>query len=248
MRISGLALLLAFFILGFDQSVNAQFVEERSIDTLNMAEREDQKMMIKVYDADTKKPVESDVIIKGINARKPIVYKAVTDTSVIIKHYRRYSVSVVQKGYMYYAHKFWPDEDEVHQENVALQPLEVGASTTIEDIVFMGDEVVMHSKSSFALNELVNFMKLNEDAKILITGHANGPKNDKGRSEKSPAFYRKASEQRAEAVRDYLINHGIQADRLATEGKGNSEMIFPDPKTDWETQMNRRVEIEIIGL
>lgn len=248
MRISGLALLFAIFILGFSQSSKAQFVEERSIDTLNMAEREDQKMMIKIYDADTKKPIASDVIVKGINARKPIVYKAVTDTSIIIKHYRRYSVSVVQKGYMYYAHKFWPDEDEIHKENIALQPLEVGASATIEDIVFMGDEVVMHSKSSFALNELVSFMKLNEEAKILIIGHANGPKNDKGKSEKAPAFYRKASEQRAEAVRDYLINHGIQADRLATEGKGNSEMIYPDPKTDWETQMNRRVEIEIIGL
>ena len=248
MRISGLALLLALFTLGFSNASKAQFVEERSIDTLNMAEREDQQMVIKVYDAATKKPVPSDVIVKGINARKPLVFKAVEDTSVTIKHYRRYSVSVVQKGYMYYAHKFWPDEDEVHQENVALQPLEVGATTTIEDIVFMGDEVVMHSKSSFALNELVSFMKLNEDAKILIIGHANGPKNDKGKSEKSPAFYRKASEQRAEAVRDYLINHGIQADRLATEGKGNTEMIYPDPKTDWETQMNRRIEIEIIGL
>ena len=248
MRISGLTLLLTLFVLGFSQGAHAQFEEERAIDTLNMAEREDQKMVIKVYDAETKKPIASDVIIKGVNSRKPVVFKAVNDTSLTIKHYRRYSVSVVQKGYMYYAHKFWPDEDEVHQENVALKPLEVGASTTVEDIVFMGDEVVMHSKSSFALNELVSFMKLNEDAKILIIGHANGPKNEKGKSEKSPAFYRKASEQRAEAVRDYLINHGVKADRLATEGKGNTEMIYPDPKTDWETQMNRRIEIEIIGL
>jgi hypothetical protein len=82
MRISGLALLLALFTLGFSNASKAQFVEERSIDTLNMAEREDQQMVIKVYDAATKKPVPSDVIVKGINARKPLVFKAVEDTSV----------------------------------------------------------------------------------------------------------------------------------------------------------------------
>jgi outer membrane protein OmpA-like peptidoglycan-associated protein len=87
-------------------------------------------------------------------------------------------------------------------------------------------------------------MTLNPYVKIKIIGHANGPDTEK----KPNSYYRKFSEKRAEAVRDYLIQHGVLPERLATKGAGNSEMIFPNPTTDWETQANRRIEIEIIGL
>jgi outer membrane protein OmpA-like peptidoglycan-associated protein len=49
-------------------------------------------------------------------------------------------------------------------------------------------------------------------------------------------------------VRDYLIQRGIEPERLATKGAGNTQMIYPDPQTEWETQANRRIEIEVIGL
>jgi outer membrane protein OmpA-like peptidoglycan-associated protein len=225
----------------------AQFVEEKKIDTTGInRDVENQQMLIKILDASSKKNFRADVVLKGMNPRKPIILPQVQDTILFIKNYRRYTVSVVTQGYMYFAHKFWPDEADTHNETIELAPLEVGLKTTVEDIIFPGDEITLHPKSNFALDELVSFMKKNPNVKIKIIGHANGPKDQKGT--RSAGFYRKVTEQRAQSVRDYLIRKGIQADRLATEGKGNSEMLYANPSTDWQTQMNRRIEIEVIGL
>jgi OOP family OmpA-OmpF porin len=76
-------------------------------------------------------------------------------------------------------------------------------------------------------------------------GHANGPI---GPDQKPERFYRQHSEKRAEAVKDYLIQHGIAEDRLTTEGMGNKAMIYPDPQAEWQLEINRRIEIEVVGL
>ncbi|MFM7770856.1 MAG: OmpA family protein, partial [Bacteroidota bacterium] len=201
-------------------SVNGQFIEEKKIDTTGInRDIENQQMIIKIVDAGTKKKIRTNVILKGMNPRKPEVLEQIQDTIIFIRNYRRYTVSVVAEGYMYFAHKFWPDEAETHNETIELEPLDVGLKTVIEDIIFPGDEVTLSSKSNFALEELVSFLKKNPDVKIKITGHANGPKDQKGT--RNPGFYRKVTEQRAQSVRDYLIRKGINAERLATEGKGN---------------------------
>jgi outer membrane protein OmpA-like peptidoglycan-associated protein len=216
----------------------------QTVDSTANAEVEEQIMLISVWDSKTKVPLKSDVIIKGLNARKPVVLPHITDTIIQFKSYRQYTISVVSKGYMYFAHKFWPDESASHNEKILLQPLGVGLKTSIEDIYFLGDQTDIYHKSTPALEELLEFMTLNPYVKIKIIGHANGPDTEK----KPNSYYRKFSEKRAEAVRDYLIQHGVLPERLATKGAGNSEMIFPNPTTDWETQANRRIEIEVIGL
>lgn len=238
---TGLTFFLALFLLA--SRMHGQFVQEKAIDSTKL-EFEDQRMIIKVLDAVNANQTQADVVIKGLNPRKPVVLKGISDTTLILKSYRLYTVSVVKKGYMYFAHKFWPAEKEVHEEQVKLIPLAAGLKTSIEDITFLGDQTEIYYKSLPALEELVNFLKVNESVKIRIIGHANGPNTLK----RGPAFYKKASEKRAEAVRDYLIEHDIEAGRLVTSGAGNTEMMYPDPKTDWETQANRRIEIEIIGL
>lgn len=237
-----IALTAAFLTVGI--ATQAQFVTEKSADSTGNAEIEEQVMIITVFDAAVKQMVPADVSIKGLNPRKTVVFKNLTDTVFSFKNYRLYTISVVKKGYMYYAHKFWPAEAASHVEKINLEPLRIGLKTDIEDITFLGDQTDIYHKSTPALEELLQFLTLNENVKIRIIGHANGPESEK----KGSGFYKKGSEKRAEAVRDYLIQHGIAADRLATRGAGNTEMIYPDPQTDWETQANRRIQIEVIGL
>ncbi|MEM9930964.1 MAG: OmpA family protein [Bacteroidota bacterium] len=52
------------------------------------------------------------------------------------------------------------------------------------------------------------------------------------------------SENRANAVRDYLLNKGIAADCLAARGYGESEPVA-DNKTSEGRAKNRRVEIRV---
>lgn len=241
-RILSRIFVIAVFFSLFN-STEAQFVQEKAIDSTRV-EFEDQKMIIKVLDGVTKTPTSADVVIKGLNPRKPVTLRSVSDTTLILKSYRLYTVSVVKPGYMYFAHKFWPEESQMHEEWVVLKPLSVGLKTDVDDITFLGDQTEIYFKSTPALEELIEFMNVNPNVKIRIIGHVNGPESEK----RSDSFYKKASEKRAEAVRDYLIQHNIDPTRLATKGAGNTEMRFPNPQTDWETQANRRVEIEVIGL
>jgi outer membrane protein OmpA-like peptidoglycan-associated protein len=212
--------------------------------TAPVQEIDNQIMSITVRNGKTNQPVPVDLVIKGLNQRKPVIFKNLTDTAFTFRTYRLYTISANKVGYMYYAHKFWPAEAALHEERVVMRPLEVGLRTDIEDITFLGDQTEVYHKSVPALEELLEFMKLNPTVKIRIIGHANGPASEK----KAASFYKKGSEKRAEAVRDYLIQHGIAADRLATKGAGNAQMIYKEPQTDWQTQANRRIEIEVIGL
>lgn len=225
---------------------HAQFFEELKIDSTQVPEAEDQKMQITVTDFRTKMFMDADVMIKGLNPRKTVVFKNFTDSTMLLKNYRIYTVSVVKEGFMYYAHKFWPAESSTHYERVELKPLSVGLKTSIEDITFLGDETQLYHKSVPALEELVQFMTVNPSVKICVIGHANCPVNEDKKN--SDAYYRRASEKRAEAVVDYLVQHGITADRLTTRGMGNKQMLYPDPQTEWQVSANRRVEIEVTGL
>ena len=54
------------------------------------------------------------------------------------------------------------------------------------------------------------------------------------------------SERRANSVKEYLVSKGIPADRIYTEGKGESEPVATNATREGRAQ-NRRVEIEIVG-
>ena len=238
MRVHAIVLLC----LALCGTVQAQFVAERGID-----ERErnitNQVMNIAVYDAVTKAPLPSNISVNGLNPRKPIDFIAVADTAFEIRTYRQYTVTCVREGYMLYSEKFWPAESDIHTQNVALKPLAVGLKTDMREISFMGDKTEIYPRSKPALDELIRWLQLNKTVSIAIIGHVNGPDN-----ERSTRFYQKASLERAKAVRDYLVLNGIALDRLEIKGAGNTEMIYPDPATDWQNDANRRIEIEVIGL
>lgn len=221
----------------------AQFVQEKAIRPNEPDEDSRQKMQIEVFNGVTREGMKADVLVKGLSTKGTTKLEAITDTTLDIKNYRLYTVSCVQKGFMYYAHKFWPDESKIHIEPVKMMPLAIGLKADIQDITFMGDETEIYHKSKPALAELIEFLEINPTVTICIIGHVNGPDRKIGDS-----FCEKASEKRARAVRDYLIQNGIAPERLTTRGAGNTEMVFPDPKTDWQTEANRRVQIEVIGL
>jgi len=47
-------------------------------------------------------------------------------------------------------------------------------------------------------------------------------------------------------VKQYLVSKGIEANRIYTEGKGESQPVA-DNRTAEGRQKNRRVEVEVIG-
>jgi OOP family OmpA-OmpF porin len=82
-----------------------------------------------------------------------------------------------------------------------------------------------------ALDQLASELKARPAIKLRVAGHT-----DKiGEPEKNQIL----SEQRAEAVKAYLVKAGIAAERLSTIGYGDSRPLHPSPDA-----RNRRVEVE----
>jgi OOP family OmpA-OmpF porin len=73
---------------------------------------------------------------------------------------------------------------------------------------------------------------------VIAVGHTDAKGKD--------AYNQKLSIRRSEAVKSYLTDKGIDASRVYTEGKGESQPVA-DNKTDSGRAKNRRVEIEVVG-
>ena len=104
--------------------------------------------------------------------------------------------------------------------------------------LFQHDNFELRPESLADLQKLGELVKRNPNATFSIEGHTDAT----GR----PEYNQKLSEQRAEAVKAWLVtNLGISADRIQAYGFGSTKLIVPAEKTIDEQQPNRRVEIVI---
>ncbi len=105
-----------------------------------------------------------------------------------------------------------------------------------ENIEFKTASSEILKKSYPVLNKLVSTLKQYPDVKIDIEGHTDSKGN--------PEFNLKLSQRRADAVKKYLIDHGINSNRLFAKGFGSS-MPIADNNTAEGRKKNRRVEFKI---
>ncbi|MBF9220496.1 OmpA family protein [Hymenobacter ruricola] len=86
-------------------------------------------------------------------------------------------------------------------------------------------------ESGPALDQLAAEMKARPAINVRVSGHADRV----GEPDKNQVL----SEQRAEAVKAYLVKAGIAAERVSTVGYGDTRPLYPSPDA-----RNRRVEVE----
>jgi len=87
------------------------------------------------------------------------------------------------------------------------------------------------------LLDVARIMKEKPDMKIGITGHTDNIGGDDSNLQ--------LSMRRAEAVKTWLVEHGVGADRISTDGKGESSPIDTND-TDAGRARNRRIEFKVL--
>lgn len=105
----------------------------------------------------------------------------------------------------------------------------------LKNIMFGNGSNRLFSSSYPELNKLVKEMTQNSERRIRIVGYT----DNMG----SPAYNKKLSERRAQAVADYLTRNGIQKDRIETEGKGESDPIATNSTPEGRAA-NRRIQVQ----
>lgn len=104
-------------------------------------------------------------------------------------------------------------------------------------IIFKKDSEELSTKSKPLLDELVNFLADHDEIKkVEIAGYT----DNKGDKEE----LKKLSSDRAKAVKDYLVDHGIKSKRLTAKGYGSADPIASN-KTKSGRNKNRRIEFHI---
>jgi len=98
-------------------------------------------------------------------------------------------------------------------------------------------------KSEFApvLDEAAQILQDNPNVNVTIEGHTDSIGSD--------AYNQRLSERRAKSVKQYLVSRGVDAGRLDTVGKGESEPIADNTKNGRDNPegraMNRRAELKV---
>ncbi|HEU4574381.1 MAG TPA: OmpA family protein [Chitinophagaceae bacterium] len=105
-----------------------------------------------------------------------------------------------------------------------------------QNIYFSIGSYKLLSKSYKGLNEVVQIMNENPDTKLMIDGHT----DNTGKADLNMIL----SQNRANAVKQYLISKGIDESRLVATGHGQDEPIA-DNKTAAGRAKNRRVEMKL---
>jgi len=103
-------------------------------------------------------------------------------------------------------------------------------------ILFPFDSDELERMAKMNLKEVVDVLEEYPDTKVLIQGHTDNTGSDD--------YNLALSRERAESVYNYAIKKGVTANRLVTEGLGESEPIASN-ETVSGRQKNRRVEIII---
>ena len=138
-----------------------------------------------------------------------------------------------------------------------LERLEKGDVSIMYNVSFYKDAAIMRRPSKADLDELVNMMKTNPYYEITIHSYCNGknkreiiaPGENKNYFDVAGSVTVKGSAKdltalRAESIRSYLVDGGIDPTRIRTFPWGGSDMLVRSDSPD--AAINDRIEIEIM--
>lgn len=107
-----------------------------------------------------------------------------------------------------------------------------------ESIKFEFDDASLKTADRELLSRIAGILLTSEDYSVYVNGHT----DDVG----SASYNQKLSERRARAVRDYLVQAGIDERIMTVEGKGKTQPIAAGTSSAARAK-NRRVELGIVN-
>lgn len=198
-----------------------------------------------VKDLDTKLPLKAKVIYKDLKSGKVIGEVESDPTTgayqVVLPYKSEYAIYADAGDYFSKRDTMnltsLTEFKELHKD-LFLKKIQIGATIELSNVFFVQSKSVFMPGSFDELNKLLSLMKENPTMKIKINGHT----DVQGSKDKNLEL----SQQRADKVRDYLIEKGISKSRIKTEGFGGNKPIYRVPKNREEHDANRRVEFTIL--
>lgn len=128
------------------------------------------------------------------------------------------------------------------QVNAQGCPQSKTAPIVLKGVTFEFNSAKLTSQATQRLDNVVNALQGSPSIQVRVEGHTD--------SIGSAAYNLKLSDQRAASVKQYLVNHGISAQRLTSKGYGETRPVAPNTKPNGKDNpagraQNRRVELHV---
>ncbi len=152
---------------------------------------------------------------------------------------KNYALNVSMDGYLFHSENIEllsGTPDEPFLKNVGMKQLSVGESVVLKNVFFETNKYDLKDESRVELMKLHSFMQNNPTVSIEISGHTDNVGNDNDNQT--------LSENRAQAIYNFLIENGIEADRLSYKGYGETQPIDTNDTEEGRAN-NRRSEFKI---
>lgn len=196
-------------------------------------------------DALTDKPVEAQIEITD-NKTGQIIEEFTTNSAtgkflLSLTAGKNYGIAVKADGYLFHSENFdIPNDSEYNlvDKTIKLKNIAIGSKIALRNIFFDVGRATLRSESNAELDRLVKLLKDVPSLKVEISGHTDNTG--------SASLNDKLSQDRADAVVNYLKGKGIAANRLTSKGYGSNQPVASNNNAQGR-QENRRTEFEIIG-
>lgn len=195
----------------------------------------------RVTDSRTKEPVSASIKIENLTDAVFVdslqTNPATGGYYVVLPAGKLYGITVEAPGYAFFSMHFELSPDEGYKEfniPVLLKPIEVGEVLQINNIFFGFNSDSIRPESESELLRAVKLLTDYPGVGIEILGYAD--------SIGTETYNLGLSRRRAEAVKNYLVDHGIDASRLVAKGMGE----LP-PTTGKALALQRKTEFKIMS-
>ncbi len=155
---------------------------------------------------------------------------------------RAYAALVEAKGYLFGSKHFYLkelEEETYFDVFLDLSPIRKGAQVVLNNIFFDTGKWELKEESFAELEVLVRYLTQNPSMKIQLQGHTDDVGSETDNLE--------LSQNRAEAVQNFLQERGIAPERLLAKGFGESQPQVENSSEE-NRSINRRTEFKVVEL
>ena len=199
---------------------------------------------MRAYDIADSTGVQAKIDFIDVDASRIVATSVSSDSGLYrasLPEGKAYGVEIVARDYLFFLDIVDLSSDDPDDEIIrdfALEKVEVGATVVLENIFFETGKATLKTESYPQLEQVLKFMNSNPSVRMEISGHTDNTG--------SLNVNTRLSQSRAEAVVDYLNEHGIDASLLDAMGYAFSQPIAPNDTPEGRAR-NRRVEFKILS-
>lgn len=198
-----------------------------------------------VYDSISKKKLTSQVSLVDLETGKVVqnvkTNEGYGDFLVVLQPNKNYGFNVNSDGYLFFSENFKLTESSFEKPlyiEAALKKPTSGQSLVLKNTFFETDKATLKSESFTELKKVAELMSRFPNMKVELAGHTDNVGADD--------YNLKLSQGRAESVKKYLMELGVDGARMVAKGYGETKPIATNDSEKGRA-LNRRTEFVVLS-